>query len=40
MPIVEQVNEVLFEGKKASEAVRELMLRDKRIEHSDLSFEK
>ncbi|MBP7319923.1 MAG: NAD(P)H-dependent glycerol-3-phosphate dehydrogenase [Lachnospiraceae bacterium] len=39
MPIVEQVNEVLFEGKKASEAVRELMLRDKRIEHSDLSFE-
>ena len=32
LPIVEQVNEVLFEGKKAVEAVRELMLRDKKIE--------
>ena len=38
MPIVEQVNQVLFEGKLAKEAVTELMLRDKRIEHSDLSF--
>jgi glycerol-3-phosphate dehydrogenase (NAD(P)+) len=38
MPIVEQVNQVLFEGKPAKEAVIELMQRDKRIEHSDLSF--
>ena len=39
MPIVEQVNEVLFEGKPAKEAVADLMLRDKRIEHSDLPWE-
>lgn len=32
IPIVEQVNAVLFEGKKAEEAVKELMLRDKKIE--------
>lgn len=32
VPIVEQVNEVLFNNKKASEAVGELMLRDKKIE--------
>lgn len=32
MPIVEQVNEVLFNGKNPSEAVKELMLRDKKIE--------
>ena len=32
MPIVEQVNEVLFDNKKPSEAVKELMLRDKKIE--------
>ena len=28
MPIIEQVNAVLFEGKSAAEAVKELMLRD------------
>ena len=39
MPIVEQVNRVLFEGMPASEAVSELMLRDKRIENSDLPWE-
>lgn len=39
MPIVEQVNEVLFEGKPAKDAVGELMLRDKRIENSDLPWE-
>ena len=33
MPIVEEVNQVLFEGKPAKEAVADLMLRDKRIEH-------
>lgn len=39
MPIIEQVNQVLFEGKAASEAVGELMLRDKTIEHSDIPWE-
>lgn len=39
MPIVEQVNEVLFNSKPASEAVKELMLRDKTIESSDLPWE-
>lgn len=32
MPIVEQVNLILFENKKPSDAVKELMLRDKKIE--------
>lgn len=32
MPIVEQVNQVLFEGKDPAEAVRELMMRDKTSE--------
>lgn len=32
MPIVEQVNEVLFDNKSPAEAVKELMLRDKKIE--------
>lgn len=32
MPIVEQVNKVLFEDEPAAEAVKELMLRDKKIE--------
>lgn len=32
MPIVEHVNKVLFEDKPAAEAVKELMLRDKKIE--------
>ena len=35
MPIVEQVNKVLFEHKNAEEAVKELMLRDKKIESDD-----
>lgn len=35
LPIIEQVNLVLFEGKPASEAVKDLMLRDKKIEVSD-----
>lgn len=39
MPIVEQVNEILFENKPASEAVNGLMLRDKTIESSDLPWE-
>lgn len=32
LPIIEQVNKVLFENKSAKEAVTELMLRDKKIE--------
>lgn len=32
LPIIEQVNKVLFEGKNAAEAVKDLMLRDKKIE--------
>ena len=31
MPIIEQVNEVLFENKPAKDAVKELMLRDKKV---------
>lgn len=38
MPIVEQVNRVLFEDKSAAEAVKELMLRDAKIEHVDLPW--
>ena len=32
MPIIEQVNQVLFEGKSAAAAVNDLMIRDKKIE--------
>lgn len=39
MPIVEMVNKVLFEDFPAKDAVKELMVRDKRMEHSDLSWE-
>ena len=39
MPIVEEVNKILFENKKPEDAVRELMLRDGKIEHSDLPWE-
>lgn len=39
MPIVEQVNQILFEGKPAAQAVEDLMLRDKRIEHPSLPWE-
>ncbi len=38
IPIIEQVNQVLFEGKAADEAVKDLMLRDKKLEHSDLPW--
>lgn len=34
IPIIEQVNLVLFEGKPAAQALDELMLRDKKIEIS------
>ncbi len=39
IPIIEQVNKVLFEGKSAKEAMNDLMIRDKKIEHSDLPWE-
>ena len=39
MPIIEEVNEVLFAGKPVKEAVQELMLRDKKLENSDTSWE-
>lgn len=39
LPIIAQVNAVLFENKLASEGVKELMLRDKKIEHSDLPWD-
>ena len=36
MPIIEQVNRVLFEGAPADAAVKDLMLRDRKIENVDL----
>ena len=39
LPIIEQVNEVLFNGKSADQAVKELMLRDKKIEVSDSQWQ-
>jgi glycerol-3-phosphate dehydrogenase (NAD(P)+) len=39
LPIIEQVNAVLFQNKSAAEAVKELMIRDKKIEHSELPWE-
>lgn len=39
IPIIEQVNEVLFDHKPASEAMKDLMNRDKKIEHPDLLWE-
>lgn len=38
MPIVDEVNKVLFEGKKVQDAVADLMLRDGRAEHPDLPW--
>ena len=39
LPIIEQVNMVLFEGKKAADAVKDLMLRDKKIEITETQWE-
>ena len=39
MPIVEEVNAILFEGKTAKEAVNGLMLRDSRTENKDIPWE-
>ena len=38
MPIVSQVNQVLFDGKSTKEALADLMMRDPRIESSDLPW--
>lgn len=38
MPIVEEVNAVLFEDKPAREALEDLMLRDKKIENPELPW--
>ncbi|MBQ1801721.1 NAD(P)H-dependent glycerol-3-phosphate dehydrogenase [Lachnobacterium bovis] len=40
LPIIKEVNKVLFEDKKAKDAVTDLMLRDKRSENSVLEWEK
>lgn len=39
MPIIEQINQVLFEDKSPAEAVYELMHRDGRLENSELLWE-
>ena len=39
MPIVEQMNKVLFENKKAEDALNELLLRDKKDEHSGFDWD-
>jgi len=38
MPIICQINKVLFEGKSAAEAVKDLMLRDSRVENKDIEW--
>ncbi len=40
MPIIEQVNQVLFQNYPVKDAVLNLMLRDKKTEHEDLLWEK
>lgn len=39
LPIIEEVNRVLFEGHSARDAVQELMLRDKKAEYAQLGWE-
>ena len=39
MPIIREVNAVLFDGKSAREAVLGLMMRDKKSEHMALDWE-
>ena len=39
VPIIEQVNLVLFENKKASDALKDLMCRDKKVENLTLDWE-
>ena len=39
LPIIEEVNEVLFADKPAKKAVKDLMIREKRPEHTQLEWE-
>ena len=39
LPIIEQVNAVLFDGKSPAQAVIDLMIRDKKLEISDIPWE-
>ena len=39
MPIVDEINKVLFEGKDPKQAVDDLMLRESKIENSSLLWE-
>ncbi|MDO4297303.1 MAG: glycerol-3-phosphate dehydrogenase, partial [Lachnospiraceae bacterium] len=39
LPIIEQVNQILFDGKDPKTAVSELMLRDSKIESSLIPWE-
>ena len=39
LPIIDQVNKILFENKPAAEAVRDLMMRDRRDESSFVSWD-
>ncbi len=38
IPIIEQINKVLFEGKNAAEAVKELMGREGKTESNELPW--
>lgn len=38
MPIVEQINEILFENKTAAQAVKDLLVRDKVMEYKSLTW--
>ncbi len=40
MPIVSEINEVLFGNKSPEDAVKDLMMRDRRLENSGLKFDK
>ena len=37
--IIEEVNKVLFDDKPAKEGVKDLMVREKRVEHLNLKWE-
>ena len=39
MPIVEQINMVLFEGKTTRDAVADLLMRDRRTEHKSVEWD-
>ena len=38
LPIIEELNKVLFDGVKAKDAIGNLMLRDKKLEHPDVEW--